>query len=252
MATTTTRLALTKPAGSENIDVTILNANADKIDAVAGFTPVTSGTRPAAPFSGQAIRETDTGNTYVHNGGTPASAGWIQIPNAASNITLAASAQLIIGADTNLYRSAANTLKTDDDLIVVGVTNATGGLVVTGNASVSGSAAITGAATIGGTLNVVGTLSQNGKAVQLKNRIVTGTISIVPSAANTPTSGVFSYPALDGTVFRSYVSANTAVPGTTVLGVSATVPTSTSVTVYVSRTNTTSTSINVLVIGSDS
>lgn len=252
MPTTTTRLALTKPAGSENIDVSVLNANADKIDSVMGFQPVTSTTRPAAPFSGQTIRETDTGATYVHNGSTPASAGWVQIPNVASNIALGSAVAISWGGDTNLYRSAADTLKTDDNLVVALGLTVSGSESVVGNTSVGGSAAITGNATIGGTLNVVGTLSQNGKAVQLKNRIVTGTITIVPSAANTPTSGTFTYPTLDGSVFRGYVTMNSSVPGTTVTGVAVNGVTSTSCTVVITRVNTTSTSVNVLVIGSDS
>lgn len=251
MATSTSRLGLTKPVTSENYDVAIVNGNSDKVDAAAGFAPVTSATRPAAPFNGQAIRETDTGKTYVHNGSVPASAGWVQLPNVASNIDLGSAVVINWGADVNLYRSGANTLKTDDALIVVGSLSASGGLVVTGNESVSGSAATAGNMTIGGTLNVVGTLSQGGKAVQLKNRIFSGQISIVP-VANTPTSGVLTYGVtLDGAVFRAQATAATGVPGSTVLGVGVTPTSASACTVYVTRTNTTSTLINVLVIGSD-
>lgn len=251
MATSTSRLGLTKPAGTENIDVSILNANADKVDAVMGFTPVTSATRPASAFSGQAIRETDTGATYVHNGTVPISGGWVQILNAASNVSIPASAQLIIGVDTNLYRSGANSLKTDDAMIVVGSLSASGGLVVTGNESVSGSSQTTGNMTVGGTLDSAGVLSQNGKAVQLKNRIFSGQITITP-VANTPTLGTLTYGlTLDGTVFRAQATANTSVIGTTVLGVAVGTVTASACQVYVTRTNTTNTIVNVLVIGSD-
>lgn len=251
MATSTSRLGLTKPVTSENYDVSIVNANSDKVDAAAGFQPVTSATRPVAPYSGQAIRETDTGKTYVHAGTVPASAGWVQVLNVASNVDLGASVVINWGADVNLYRSAANTLKTDDALIVVGSLSASGGLVVTGNESVSGSAATAGNMTIGGTLNVVGTLSQGGKAVQLKNRIFSGQIDITP-VANTPTSATLNYGlTLDGTVFRAQATYQGTAPGTLVTGVAVGVPSASACQVWVTRTNTTVTRVNVLVIGSD-
>jgi hypothetical protein len=251
MATTTSRAGLTKPAGTENISIAILNTNADLVDANLGFQPVTSGTRPAAPYNGQAIRETDTGLFYAHNGSTPASAGWVQVLTGAGNVSLPASASFILGADVNLYRSAANVLKTDDALIVVGQLQAQAGLVVTGNESVSGSAATAGNMTIGGTLNVTGTLSQGGKAVQLKNRIWSGQIDITP-VANTPTSAALSFgTTLDGTVFRAQATYQGTAPGSLVLGVGVGVASATSVPVWVYRTNTTSTRVHVLVIGSD-
>lgn len=252
MATSTSRLALTKPVTSENYDVSIFNANADKVDAAAGFQPVTSTTRPAAPYSGQAIRETDTGKLYVHAGTVPASAGWKQVPTTDVNVDLGSAVLINWGADVNLYRSAANTLKTDDALVVVGSLSASGGLVVTGNASVSGSAAVTGNMTVGGTLNVTGTLSQGGKAVQLKNRIFSASIAIVPTGANTPTMGTLSYgTTLDGTVFRAQATANTTAPGTLVTGVGVGTVTASACQVWLTRANTTSTNIHVLVIGSD-
>lgn len=69
MATSTTRLALRKPdpsVGGDNINVALdLNGNWDKVDAVAGFTVCTSGTRPNPAWQGQPIYETDTGKAYV-------------------------------------------------------------------------------------------------------------------------------------------------------------------------------------------
>ena len=69
MATTTTKLGLTKPAGSDNVDIAVLNTNSDKIDSAIGVTVCTSTTRPATPFEGQNIYETDTKITYVYQGG---------------------------------------------------------------------------------------------------------------------------------------------------------------------------------------
>lgn len=76
MATTTSRLALTKPAGTDSVDIAVLNTNADKIDASIGATICTSGTRPGSPYSGQFIFETDTSKTYVYNGGSSA---WVSV-----------------------------------------------------------------------------------------------------------------------------------------------------------------------------
>lgn len=39
MATTTTNLGLTKPATSDNVDITVINANMDKIDAIVDMIP---------------------------------------------------------------------------------------------------------------------------------------------------------------------------------------------------------------------
>lgn len=69
MPTTTTRLALSKPLGTETVDIDVLNANADKLDAAAGATICTSTTRPASPYSGQIIYETDTKLTWKYSGG---------------------------------------------------------------------------------------------------------------------------------------------------------------------------------------
>lgn len=68
MSAATTRLNLTKPGGGSTglimppdpVDIDVLNANFDKIDASMGFKVVTSVTRPAGPFDGQPIFETDT------------------------------------------------------------------------------------------------------------------------------------------------------------------------------------------------
>lgn len=150
---TTTRLLLQKPNSDPTtgdfVDVDVLNINADKIDAAISATVCTSATRPASPFQGQIILETDTGWVFVRSG-----TNWLQIPvgNAAGthvilsgmelNLTRAAATDTLLygqvtgdtvgrvllradglleigpgGAtarDVNLYRRAANHLGTDD------------------------------------------------------------------------------------------------------------------------------------------
>jgi hypothetical protein len=141
--------------------------NLDKIDLAVGALACTSSTRPSVPWNGQLIRETDTDRLWVSNGSSPASGSWSEIctpgttqlftdgigsiGSATTTVTIATyvdgdtANRFAIHADgkqewgsgsatldTNLYRSAANTLKTDDSLIVAG------GLTVSGDAAVSG------------------------------------------------------------------------------------------------------------------
>jgi hypothetical protein len=68
MATTTTKLGLTKPDFVDVVDISQLNTNANKIDAAAGFTICTSSTRPSTPWLGQPIFETDTVSSKIWNG----------------------------------------------------------------------------------------------------------------------------------------------------------------------------------------
>jgi hypothetical protein len=68
MATTTTRLSLIKPDFTDVVDISDLNSNADDIDANIGAVVVTSTTRPASPFTGQFIYETDTLSARIWNG----------------------------------------------------------------------------------------------------------------------------------------------------------------------------------------
>lgn len=67
----TSRLALVNidpnPTTGDFVDPTVLNANNAKTDAAAGAFPCTVATRPASPWHGQLIRETDTGRVYVRN-----------------------------------------------------------------------------------------------------------------------------------------------------------------------------------------
>lgn len=82
--TTTTRLGLTKPAGSDLVDISVLNVNSDKIDAAVGAKVVTSGTRPSTPFDGQIIYETDTQKSYVYRSST---SSWVPVDKAVTTVT---------------------------------------------------------------------------------------------------------------------------------------------------------------------
>lgn len=74
----TNRLNLQKPAGGssgtipgdDQADIDVLNDNADKIDAAIGARYVTSTTRPATPFDGQIIKETDTKQILLYSQAT--------------------------------------------------------------------------------------------------------------------------------------------------------------------------------------
>lgn len=182
MSTLTTRLGLYKPAadGSELVNVvTDLNNNLDSLDAKVGVFACTSGTRPASPYDGQMIRETDTGKVYIRN----ATAGaWQQVlfntAQFANSIDVVGSLKSttqhevvspgVVGdhafrsklsadathrfiaqvgglmlwgdgttQDTNLYRSGANVLKTDDSF-QVGAALTVAGSSTLADASLSG------------------------------------------------------------------------------------------------------------------
>ena len=69
MATTTTKLGLTKPAYTDVVDVADLNTNADKLDAAAGFTIVANAAaRPASPWTGQVIYQVDVTSSFMWDG----------------------------------------------------------------------------------------------------------------------------------------------------------------------------------------
>jgi hypothetical protein len=79
MGTNTTRLGLFQPDGDpttgDYVDVdTDLNENFEKIDAAVGYLECTHATRPASPWSGQAIYETDTNLYFGYVEGA-----WLQI-----------------------------------------------------------------------------------------------------------------------------------------------------------------------------
>ena len=76
MATSTTKLGLTKPDFVDVVDISDLNSNADAIDAAVGFTIVANeAARPASPWTGQVIYQTDVALTFMWDGSAWAAAG---------------------------------------------------------------------------------------------------------------------------------------------------------------------------------
>lgn len=220
MATTTTRLALRKPAGTDTVNVaTDINASMDTIDTVVGFTNASSSTRPSTPFTGQGVLESDTGAAIVSNGSSPASGSWTYLIGTGGPTTVGATAAVgairvqttsTIGGnrfvdarksgdanaaytmdfdgknqwgpgggtalDTNLYRSAAATLKTDSSFIVAGSETVSGNLTVTGTATVSGFPV---GAIIGGKRYVtVATLATTSGTTEILSGVDTGAVSL--------------------------------------------------------------------------
>lgn len=74
MGTKTPKLGLEKSTESEIVDINELNDNFDRLDAQAGTRVVTSTTRPAVPWVGQIIFETDTKKIMLWAG-----SGWIYV-----------------------------------------------------------------------------------------------------------------------------------------------------------------------------
>lgn len=75
MSSLTPKLAMELPAGTDVWDrVDHLNNNLTKVDTAIGYTLCTSTTRPAVPFVGQPIYETDTRRRYISIDGTVT--GW--------------------------------------------------------------------------------------------------------------------------------------------------------------------------------
>ena len=85
MATTTTNLGLTKPATSDNVDITVINGNMDKIDAAVGASlipilEVNFGTVSTLPATVQSGKIKSNMVVLAHWIGTP--------KNVASDITV--------------------------------------------------------------------------------------------------------------------------------------------------------------------
>lgn len=187
MSSTTSRAAFYKPAGGENVNVTTdLNNNLDKLDTNLNFRVVASAAARNAispHWAGLNVRQTDDGTCWVSNGSSPISGSWDQIATSSTygsalNISTSATGNipfnLRVGSeannkfhvrgdgatfwgaggatavDTNLYRSAANTLKTDDNLIVALNSTVTGNSAIGGNETVTGNHTVTGNLAVGG------------------------------------------------------------------------------------------------------
>jgi hypothetical protein len=87
MSTTTTKLGLLKPDATDVISrTTQLNANWDAVDSAIGVVECLSTARPATPYPGMVIRETDTLRILIRNA---ANSGWSVLGNVplVSNVT---------------------------------------------------------------------------------------------------------------------------------------------------------------------
>lgn len=76
MATTTTNLGLTKPAGSEHLSLNVLNGNWDLIDAFAGDALKVIGTNKQWIMNDNLDNYTDTGIYYFGTGNTNCPYAW--------------------------------------------------------------------------------------------------------------------------------------------------------------------------------
>lgn len=65
MATTTPRIGLTKPDGTDLVDIAVLNTNFDKIDSNIASTKIQA-TKPATANAGDLWWDSDTGTLYVY------------------------------------------------------------------------------------------------------------------------------------------------------------------------------------------
>jgi hypothetical protein len=178
MSSTTSRMALYKPAAGETVNVvTDLDNNWDSIDLNMNFRSCTSSTRPSVKWDGMTIHETDTRKSYVWNA-TPAVSGWYQIYTAEtgiSNLNLSGAStgtQVFTGnttgdsnsrfsvradgrlewgsgsgaTDSFLRRTASNTLTTDGAFTIGGTAQASGNLNVGGAPGVGGGSGVLGVA----------------------------------------------------------------------------------------------------------
>ena len=189
MAGSTTRLGLRLPDPTDLVNVTSdINNSMSAIDAALGYEVATS--LPASPYKGKAVAiSTDGYRSYFNNGTSPASGGWIEILNSSgtfgSNVKLASGAQIVIGSDVNLFRNAANVLRTNDALIVDGATTLSSAvtvnstLAVTGAVTVNSTLAVTGAVTLSSTLAVTG-------AITATAGVIGPVVSSISSTAITP------------------------------------------------------------------
>jgi hypothetical protein len=126
MSTLTTRLQMLKPDGTDNINrINQLNNNWSILDSAVGVTECTSVTRPATPFPGQILRETDTLNVKFRNAANSAwvTANSIPIVSNTSDVTVPTNGQIVFslggGFSLWVYQSSASAwLRYPSDLVV--------------------------------------------------------------------------------------------------------------------------------------
>jgi len=223
MSSTTSRMAMYKPASGENVNVvTDLNNNLDSLDLNMNFRTCTSSTRPSVKWDGMTIHETDTRKSYVWNA-TPAVSGWYEIFTAETPLTQVNLAQSATGSftltskintdttsrlqvrgdgrlewgpggaaatDTFLSRSGSNALSTAGDFTVTGNTTISSTTESTA-LNVSGGGTISKSLTIGGSAS----LGSGQGVLTLRN-------ATTPPTAN-PTDGAINWVSSDRLFFRS-------------------------------------------------
>ncbi|MEU5197294.1 hypothetical protein AB0G86_25135 [Streptomyces scabiei] len=225
---------------------TQLNNNYDKIDTNINFRVVANATARNAIspiWEGLSVRETDTGRCYVSNGTLPVSGSWNELVTTGSSITFTGTnlinlsgsasatdklATLVTGdafdrmrirsdgridwgsgtgaRDTNLYRSAADTLKTDDSFVVGTDLTVTGNFLGATNVNTGAWTAFTPTWTSSGTAPALG----NGVLVgryQRVGRTITCHINLIPGSTSTFGTGNYSFalPATSANQGCSYV-----------------------------------------------
>ncbi|MGY1502893.1 hypothetical protein ACW4TU_41065 [Streptomyces sp. QTS52] len=101
-----------------------------------------------------------------------------------------------------------------------------------------------------GNMTLTGDAGIRAAGVLRADNISVGVVTITP-VANTPTSVTLSGGAIKGTNFRGFLTANTAAPGTQVLGVGCSSVSSSGMTIWLTRTNAAATNIYWMIIGED-
>lgn len=100
------------------------------------------------------------------------------------------------------------------------------------------------------TETIIGSDAVEVEGILTASNIVSGRVTITPSAANEPTSVTVTGLGLLGTNPRAIATASTTVPGTSVTGVGCTGVTTSSITIWLTRTNVTATGVDYIVIAS--
>ena len=95
MAEISSRLKLLKPQGGDYLSADTLAGNFETLDKNAGAFVCTSTTRPAQPYEGQLILETDTGRTLVRSGGDWVTPFPVRRSGTSSSVTLTTSPQVV-------------------------------------------------------------------------------------------------------------------------------------------------------------
>lgn len=103
----TSRLQLKKPLIGEDALISDINENMDKLDAqAAGPLLCTSTTRPAAPYIGQHIWETNTGYEKLWNG-----TAWVWVAGKVPGYNgIKTDSQVVVGAAVNIVNHQLDTV----------------------------------------------------------------------------------------------------------------------------------------------